>query len=180
MPRRAQEPAPSPIDYDHFEGIPSPNGTIVPDIVLDWIAPDLSNAELRVLLYVIRRTFGFKKEADAISIDQICNGMVTKEVRDADAGVIREARRLDRGTGLSRSTVLDATRSLREKNLIVSHEQFDPRYGQQPTLYALKVRDGASIGGSPNYRTPPMEELGQGGSGSPDGGGPIVRTHKQQ
>ncbi len=181
-------PAP-PIDYAHFEGIPSPNGTIVPDIVLDWIMPDLSNAELRVLLYIIRRTLGFKKDADAISIDQICNGLVTREGRAADGTVVRPAQRLDRGTGLSRSTALDAARSLREKNLIVGHEQFDPRYGQQPTRYALNLRAGAlgapagdgGGGGPPGPpgppgRTSPIRDVGQGGSDYSDGGGPIDRT----
>lgn len=194
MPKRAQgqgqgAPQVPPIDYAHFEGIPSPNGTIVPDIVLDWIMPDLSNAELRVLLYIIRRTLGFKKDADAISIDQICNGLVTREARDADGVVVRPAQRLDRGTGLGRSTALDAARSLREKNLIVSHEQFDPRYGQQPTRYALNLRDGATGApdrdrGGPVDRTPPMRNsgrggvrlFGRGGSGRSDPWGPAGRT----
>lgn len=156
MSKRAQEPTASPIDYTRFEGIPSPNGTIVPDVVLDWIMSDLTNAEFKVLMYIIRRTLGFKKEADAISIDQICNGLVTKEGRNANGTVIKPPQRLDRGTGLGRSTALDAIRSLREKNLIVSREQFDPKYGQQPTLYGLKMQSGAPIKGGPLHWTPPM------------------------
>jgi len=176
MSKRAQEPTASPIDYAHFEGIPSPNGTIVPDVVLDWIMPDLTNAEFKVLMYIIRRTLGFKKDADAISIDQICNGLVTKEGRDTNGAVIKLPQRLDRGTGLGRSTALDAIRSLREKNLIVSREQFDPKYGQQPTLYALKMQGGASMKGDPVNRTPPMVHSAQGGSGGSEPGGPVDRT----
>jgi len=176
MSKRAQEPTASPIDYTRFEGIPSPNGTIVPDVVLDWIMSDLTNAEFKVLMYIIRRTLGFKKEADAISIDQICNGLVTKEGRNANGTVIKPPQRLDRGTGLGRSTALDAIRSLREKNLIVSREQFDPKYGQQPTLYGLKMQSGAPIKGGPLHWTPPMVHSAQGGSGGADPWGRVERT----
>jgi len=175
MPKRTQDAASSSIDYARFEGIPSPNGTIVPDIVLDWILPDLSNAEVRVLLYIIRRTLGFKKDDDAISIDQICNGLVTNEIRDDEGTVVKPAQRLDRGTGLGRSTALNATRALREKNLIVAHEQFDPKYGQRPTRYALKLRRTPDEG-SPKNRTPPMGNTQQGGSDFSDGESPIDRT----
>jgi len=44
-----------------YKGFISPNGTIVPDDVFDVLAPELTEAELRVLLYVIRKTFGWKK-----------------------------------------------------------------------------------------------------------------------
>jgi hypothetical protein len=54
-----------------FEGFGAPNTTPVPDVVFDVLAPDLGEAELRVLLYIIRRTFGFKKAADTISLGQM-------------------------------------------------------------------------------------------------------------
>ena len=37
-------------------------------MLFDELLPYLSEAELKVLLYIVRRTFGFKKEADAISV----------------------------------------------------------------------------------------------------------------
>nr|MDP9472985.1 replication protein [Chloroflexota bacterium] len=55
------------------------------------LMPQLSDAELRVLLYIVRRTFGFKREADAISLSQMVSGITT-----------REGQVLDRGTGLSK------------------------------------------------------------------------------
>jgi hypothetical protein len=44
-----------------FKGYTSPNYTQVPDELFDEQLPHLSGAELKVLLYIMRRTFGFKK-----------------------------------------------------------------------------------------------------------------------
>ena len=57
-----------------FAGFSSPNYTQVPDELFDVLLPALSDAELRVLLYIIRRTFGFKRDADAISLSQMVHG----------------------------------------------------------------------------------------------------------
>jgi len=62
-----------------FEGVESPNGTIFPDVLIDRVMPHLSGAEFKVLAYVVRRTFGFKKESDSISLDQICNGITRRD-----------------------------------------------------------------------------------------------------
>jgi hypothetical protein len=48
-----------------FEGFSRPNYTQVPDELFDVLMPDLTEAELRVLLYIIRRTFGFKKDSES-------------------------------------------------------------------------------------------------------------------
>ena len=59
-----------------FGGFDSPNTTQVPDAFFDVVAPELSEAELRVALYIIRRTFGFKKDTDNISLRQMVEKMV--------------------------------------------------------------------------------------------------------
>lgn len=46
-----------------FQGFYVPNSTQVPDTLFDELMADLSGAELKVVLYVIRRTFGFKRRA---------------------------------------------------------------------------------------------------------------------
>jgi hypothetical protein len=51
-----------------FRGYTSPNYTPVPDELFDEQLPDLSGAELKLLLYIIRRTFGFKKESDNTAV----------------------------------------------------------------------------------------------------------------
>ncbi len=92
-----------------FPGYSSPNFTPIPDQLFDEQLPDLTGAELKVLLYIMRRTFGFKKESDNISLNQICKGILT-----------RDGRILDRGTGLSQSTVQIALKGLLEKNILVA------------------------------------------------------------
>jgi hypothetical protein len=58
-----------PVQQLTFKGYSSPNYTPVPDELFDEQLPDLSGAELKLLLYIIRRTFGFKKESDNISLN---------------------------------------------------------------------------------------------------------------
>jgi phage replication O-like protein O len=92
-----------------FQGFFAPNYTQVPDELFDDLMTDLSGAELKVLLYIIRRTFGFKKTEDTISLNQMLNGITTK------AGEV-----LDRGTGLSKKTLLMALNTLEAKNIILT------------------------------------------------------------
>jgi hypothetical protein len=57
---------------------------------------------VKVLLYIIRRTFGFKKDQDNISLSQMLNGIVKKN-----------GERLDSGTGLIKPSLCpDCRRSL--------------------------------------------------------------------
>ena len=44
-----------------FSGFVCPTTTPVPDQLFDELLHRLSGAELKVLLYIVRRTFGFKK-----------------------------------------------------------------------------------------------------------------------
>lgn len=137
------QPAAAPPDWEHFAGVYPPNYTQIPDDFLDFIAPFLSPAELRVALYIMRRTFGFKKDADAISVGQICHGIVTQD-----------GRRQDCGTQLSRTSVMDALRGLLAKHLICKAPQQDER-GSLPTVYVVNVRGTAE-------RTPGYEKAAQG------------------
>jgi len=69
-----------------------PNSTQIPDVILDrWMAV-LSGAEFKVLLYIARRTYGFGKDSDDISLNQLARGIRR-----------RDGTSLDGGTGLSRS-----------------------------------------------------------------------------
>ena len=75
-------------DKAPFQGYASPNYTPVPDELFDEQLAELSGAELKVLLYVCRRTFGFKKESDNISLSQLLYGITTREgtVLDREQG----------------------------------------------------------------------------------------------
>jgi len=111
-----------------FKGYSKPNYTPVPDELFDEQLPDLSGAELKVLLYIIRRTFGFKKESDNISLNQLLHGITTKE------NLV-----LDRGTGLSKKTLLETIKNLIEKNLIISERRRSKEKGDEPTTYRLNI-----------------------------------------
>jgi hypothetical protein len=77
-----------------FPGFQFPNTTQIPNEVFDTLMSHLSGGELKVLLYICRRTFGFRKDSDSISLTQIAHGITTK------AGRV-----LDQGTGLSKRHV---------------------------------------------------------------------------
>src|SRR5512135_3715278 len=111
-----------------FKGFFSPRYTQVPDELFDELMAHLSGAELKVLLYIIRRTFGFKKDSDNISLKQICKGIKTK------AGEV-----LDKGTGLSLSTVQIALKGLIEKNCVLTARNSSKEKGDEPTTYSLNI-----------------------------------------
>lgn len=114
-----------------YEGFNTPNGTFVPDDVFDLIAPRLTEAELRVLLYIVRRTFGFAKNADAISLRQLTDGITA-----------RDGRILDHGTGMSRKGVIGGIKGLQQKGIIHVHKQVDPRGDSEINVYSLRFREG--------------------------------------
>ena len=114
-------------DTFFYKGIPSLNGTIVPDDIFDVLMPLCSGAEFKVLAYIVRRTFGFKKESDAISLKQMVEGITT-----------RDGKVLDRGTGLSKPTVSAAVKGLVEKGIIEVERNRSKEKGDEPTTYRLR------------------------------------------
>ncbi|MDP9367523.1 MAG: replication protein [Chloroflexota bacterium] len=116
-----------------FDGFASPNFTQVPDELFDVLMPQLSDAELRVLLYIVRRTFGFKRDADAISLSQMVSGITT-----------REGQVLDRGTGLSKATVARGLAGLREKGVILAERRSSVQRGNEATTYRLRFKAASS------------------------------------
>lgn len=112
-----------------FDGFSSPNGTLVPDELFDVLAPGLSEAELRVCLYIIRRTFGFKKQADDISLRQMVDGIQT-----------RDGRVLDNGAGVVKSAAARAVKGLVEKGVVIAVRNRSADKGNEPTTYALRFK----------------------------------------
>jgi hypothetical protein len=132
-----------------FPGFASPNYTQIPDELIDVLMPRLSEAELKVLLYICRRTFGFGKEADTISIRQMVEGITA-----------RDGRRLDAGTGLSKAGVTKALASLRAKGIILATRHTSPEYGHTATTYRLRLLGeplGTTDAGAP---PPPVASAG--------------------
>lgn len=79
-----------------------PNFTQTPNVFYDEIMADLGYAELKCLLYIFRRTYGFHKQSDRISLSQFVDGIEG----------------LDKGTGLAKKNVYPALESLVEKKLV--------------------------------------------------------------
>lgn len=89
------------VSFDHRSGKTMnkqliPNSTMIPNILLDFVLPELPAGEMRCLLYICRRTYGFHKDQDRISFSQFIDGIKDK----------------DKGSGLSRSVVAEALRNL--------------------------------------------------------------------
>jgi hypothetical protein len=160
-----------------FRGFSGPNYTPVPDELFDDLLVDLSGAELKLLMYIIRRTFGFKRGADAISLSQMLNGIRTPD-----------GRVLDRGVGLSKKTLLLALRTLTERRIILTERRRSAERGNEPTIYQLNVigqddsDDSNDAPGSPSGgETPPAlgGKLNQGqlgAKGRPPLGGKLRQT----
>ena len=118
-------------DDFRFEGFESPNTTPVPDVVFDRLLARLGEAELKALLYIIRRTFGFKKDRDPISFNQFLKGIVTQD-----------GKVLDEGCGVrDRTTLSKALQSLEAKGIVTSEKGTDARGENTTTVYRLRFRD---------------------------------------
>lgn len=125
-----------------FPGFYFPTTTPIPDQVFDELLHRLSGAELKVLLYICRRTFGFKKDSDDISLNQMLNGIVK-----------RDGTRIDYGTGLSKPSLIKALKDLQEKGIVLAVRQSSEEKGNEPTNYRLRF-----VNPSP---TTPGEEAGE-------------------
>ncbi len=113
-----------------FSGFSEPRYTLIPDIFFDEIMVHLSEAELKVLLYIFRRTFGFKKESDTISLRQMVEGITT-----------RDGRILDHGAGIAKSSVWRGIKGLIAKNIIETVRNSSTTRGDEATTYRLVFRD---------------------------------------
>jgi phage replication O-like protein O len=132
-----------------FPGFQSPNTTQIPNEVFDTLMPHLSGGELKVLLYICRRTFGFRKDSDSISLTQIAHGITTK------AGRI-----LDQGTGLSKRQVQRALRVLENRKVILVERKVDGTGLHEVNTYRLNVLSGDKM-------SPLVETRGSGGVETP-------------
>lgn len=127
-----------------FSGFVCPNTTAVPDQLFDELMPHLNGAELKVLLYIVRRTFGFKKNSDDISLSQMVYGIRKKN------GEV-----LDGGTGLGKASVARALNSLAQKKIIVRRRRRSDTKGDQATGYTLNINNSPPVS---QNETPPVSK----------------------
>lgn len=110
-----------------WAGFEDPNYTNVPDSFFDVLLPLLTDVEIRVLLYIIRRTYGFKKAADQVSLSQITDGITT-----------REGRVLDGGAGVSKGGAIRAIARLEARGILLVQRNRSAARGNEPTTYQLR------------------------------------------
>ncbi|HEY5236135.1 MAG TPA: replication protein, partial [Rhabdochlamydiaceae bacterium] len=94
--------------------IPVPNYTQAPNELFDEWLPKLSFVELKVLMVIVRKTFGWHKVRDRISLSQ-----------------------LEKFTGAQRQAILSATKSLQNLGLINKIKVGES--GTEQTFYELVV-----------------------------------------
>src|SRR6185369_13496490 len=99
--------------------ISPPNYTQTPNELFDYWLPHLKEGELKVLLVIMRKTFGWHKTHDEISISQ-----------------------LSKLTGMREETVAMAAKSLQNKGVI--NRQVIGPIGQQKTIYSLIVQENSN------------------------------------
>ncbi len=144
-------------DNTPFRGFKRPRYTQVPDELIDDIMVDLTGAELKVLLYIIRHTFGYGKASDTISLSQMLSG-----IRRNDGTIV------DRGTGLSKKTLLAAINTLEQRCYVLTERRRSVEKGDEPTVYRLNVDERPIV----EETTPPLgEKVHQGGGGETPPGG---------
>ena len=103
-----------------------PNSTQIPDVILDEWMSELEGAELKVVLYIARRTFGFGKRSDTISVSQMAHGIKTSD-----------GETLDKGTGLSFRGVQEACNYLVECKVLLRRVN---ERNNMPSAYAINLR----------------------------------------
>ena len=95
----------------------------IPNAYIDRYLADLSGAELKVLLAILRRTVGWRKESDEISV-----------------------RQLEAMTGLARHSVLAGIRGLLERGLII---QKQAATGSKAASYACVIPSSSGTKNAP-------------------------------
>lgn len=95
--------------------IEPPNYTQIPNVIFDYWMPRLKPATFTVLLCLCRKIFGWHKNSDTISRNQLINA-----------------------TGMSKNTVKTALDDLIEIGLVIKI-QSTTEYGHQPNVFTLHI-----------------------------------------
>src|SRR3712207_2763232 len=126
----------------------------MPDQLLDELMADLSGAELKVVIYIVRRTIGFGQTSDSISLSQLEKGITKKD-----------GTQLDRGTGLSHTGVVNAVQSLVDKNIRIKRQngtqtaEYSINYASASPENALVRSEGSTKNVLPKPSTSSKSEL---------------------
>lgn len=98
-----------------------PNSYLTPNAYNDYIMPLLTGDEWKIVTYALRRTFGFQKLTDRISLSQFARGIKNKE-----------GEYLDYGTGLSVPTCSKCLAALTLYRVLVEVSPAEPKKSLPP------------------------------------------------
>jgi hypothetical protein len=165
-----------------FKGFSSAYFTATPSEFIDvWLARIDTLAELKVILYVIRRTFGWGKFVDRISVSQFTKG-ITRRMTVRDRQSVKQVEvQVDHGTGLTKSSVRRGLKRAVEHGYLMrfmvcgrcEQEMFDEKppvqcpYCQQPYRgraqfwYSLGLRSPTLAGLAREARFDYLRDLGR-------------------
>lgn len=130
-----------------FAGFVFPQFTQVPDDLIDAEMAGMAAGELKVVLYVCRRTFGFRRDSAEISLSQMEHGLVV------------DGERVDRGTGMSRRQLIRAIRSLRDRGFIVVEGGHGKRSTYRLRAQGEPVATGDIFGPNGESGDPPTGDI---------------------
>lgn len=91
-----------------FPGFPPESQTWNFPNIINGFVRQLTGAEFKVLWYILRRTYGWQKDRDKVSLTQFEKGIFSK----------KKDRWIDRGTGLARQSIINALNGLIENGFI--------------------------------------------------------------
>lgn len=117
---------------ERFEGFPEPkeNWSKLPHSFIAALPSINSLAELKCILYVLRHTWGYKeyRRGKRITSDEFMNGRKKKD-----------GTRIDKGTGLARSSIVEGLKSAVEHGFLIVHVD-DRDKARVEKYYSLNMR----------------------------------------
>ena len=121
-----------------FEGFepPQANFTRIPNDFLEAMSIINTLGEMKVVYYILRHTWGFQDDSKRITLDEFRHGRKRKD-----------GSRLDSGTGLAKSTIIDGLLRAEEHGFIEVHIDTKDAARIKKT-YSLRLKDNLDVGKS--------------------------------
>jgi len=119
-----------------------PTYTRIPNDIIEAM-PKLGNAELRVLLAIARKTYGWQKECDVISVSQLAKmtGLTSRNTQNAVVTL------LEKGL-ITREDVLRAAGRQPETGASSDRRQLEHRSSTVRFLVSVKLGGCPALGGA--------------------------------
>ena len=150
MPARTTKPPPNssaPLQFSGFD-IPRQNWFKMPNVWTDITADITSLAELKIVEYVLKHSWGYQEYGlkKRISIDEFMSGRRRKN-----------GSRMDRGTGLSKPSVVAGIKAAVQRGLLIE-ELDDSDKGRIKKYYMLRMHSDNDSSDSENDDSPTDED----------------------